>query len=202
MKRCPTCDSVFPDTDIFCELDGTSLIPDDSTSAPKNEPRSSPGILVIVAVLGVSIGVLLFVGFLAITREKAQRNSNHAASNSQAGQQPLALSPARIVPIAATSPSVEPSPSPSVAPSPSPQASPEPVQLSSNPISTAADAESGPVVITLDSGTTIEADEAWQTTEGIWYRRHGIVTLLDPKHVKAIAKVSNPAPQPAASASP
>jgi hypothetical protein len=57
------------------------------------------------------------------------------------------------------------------------------------------------VVITLDSGVTIEADDAWQTGEGIWYRKHGVVALLDPKNVKTIKKAS-PEPQPSPSASP
>jgi len=34
----------------------------------------------------------------------------------------------------------------------------------------------------------VEADEAWETGEGIWYRRRGVVTLLERDKVKAIGK--------------
>ena len=34
MKRCPECDSSFPDTYKFCDLDGTQLVADYSDSDP------------------------------------------------------------------------------------------------------------------------------------------------------------------------
>ncbi len=51
----------------------------------------------------------------------------------------------------------------------------------------------------LTNGTSVEADEAWETSEGIWYRRRGVVTLLKRDQVKAIEK---PSPAPAASVTP
>jgi hypothetical protein len=59
--------------------------------------------------------------------------------------------------------------------------------------------KSGPVLIRLQSGVTIEAEEAWQTAEGIWYRKGSVLALLDPKEVKAIEKskpesVASPTP--------
>jgi hypothetical protein len=76
--------------------------------------------------------------------------------------------------------------------------------LSSNPISTAGDGKtkSGPVTIRLTDGSSIEADEAWQTGEGVWYRRRGIVTLLNPNQVKAIEKPAPATPLPSASQAP
>ena len=41
-------------------------------------------------------------------------------------------------------------------------------------------------VILLASGGKIEADEAWRTKDGVWYRRNGMVTLLKRGEVKAI----------------
>jgi hypothetical protein len=41
-------------------------------------------------------------------------------------------------------------------------------------------------VILLTSGGKIEADEAWRTKDGVWYRRNGMVTLLKRGQVKAI----------------
>jgi len=52
--------------------------------------------------------------------------------------------------------------------------------------------KSGPVKIVLDSGVTIEAEEVWQTGEGIWYRKGTVISLIDPKHIKAIEKAQQP----------
>lgn len=189
MKRCPECNSVFPDAERFCEVDGTALV----SAAP--QPKSSLTLLPIGVVVGLLLGVVLSLMYFAMSRQTTPpENSDTTSSTSNVRQQAVApLQPAPVAtPSASVEPSVEPSPSPSVE-TPSPQVE----VTNSNPISTATKGQ--PVVIKLNSGTTIEADEAWQTGEGIWYRKHGLVALLDPKNVKAIEKV---APQPAASTSP
>ena len=38
MKRCPQCNSVYSDTDRFCELDGTLLVEADLLSADGEPP--------------------------------------------------------------------------------------------------------------------------------------------------------------------
>lgn len=205
MKRCPECNLFFPDAELFCEVDGTPLVSVDDRTGLVPHPKSSQWLLPIGVLAGILLGVLLFLVYFAMSRQPAQENSDTTTSNSNARQQefPYPLQPA---PVATASPSLEPSVEPSPSPgieTPSPQISSAPVESSSNPISTGAGAKgSGPVVIRLVSGLTIEADEAWQTGEGIWYRRHGVVSLLDPKNVKAIEKVSPAAPQPSASTSP
>jgi len=81
--------------------------------------------------------------------------------------------------------------------SPAAQAEPTRVALSSNPVSTGDEKTvRGPVIIRLTDGTTVQADEVWETREGIWYRRRGIVTLLDRNQVKAIEKAPSAAPSP------
>ena len=212
MKRCPECNSLFPDAEHFCEVDGTPLVTLDDAPNPLPidrtglvpQPKSNQWLLPIGVLAGIFLGILMFLVYFAISRQ-AQENSNTSSSSSSAQQQefPQPLQPARrATPSPSEEPSVEPSPSPSVEETPSPQSSYAPVESSSNPISTAPGARgSGPVVIRLVSGLTIEADEAWQTGEGIWYRKHGVVSLLDPKNVKAVEKVS-PAAQPSASPSP
>ena len=213
MKRSPDCDSVFPDAEQFCELDGTPLVSVDDAPEPlpvaetrgAPHPESSRALLPIGVVVGVLLGVLLSLVYFAILRQPAQENSNTTSSSSSARQQEF-LQPQQPAPPAAASPSIEPSvePSPSPTETPSPQNSSTHVELSSSdPISTASGARGrNPVVITLNTGTTIEADEAWQTGEGIWYRKHGVVALLDPKNVKTIEKVPPAEPQPSASRSP
>ena len=213
MKRCTECDSVFPDTERFCELDGTLLIdaePDTGfrvSDSRRQMPRPGAGwkILAVLASAGISLAVALIIIYYTMSRESSNENSSQSSSNSVVVQQQSLPRPLQPSPVASVSPSVEPSPSPSVSPTPTPQTSPEQTELSSNPISTGVEAKSkrGPVIIRLNDGLTIEADEAWQTAEGIWYRRRGIVTLLDPKQVKAIEKPSaTPQPTPSQTPSP
>ena len=171
---------------------------------PPPRPKSSGTLLPMAVVVGILLGVLLSLVYFAMSRQTTPDNSNTTSSSSSAQQQvvPKPLQPTRP---ATASPSVEASVEPSASPSgetPSPQSSPARVLSSSDPISTAQSPNGIPVVIRLDNGVTIEADEAWQTGEGIWYRKHGIVSLLDPRSVKAIDKVSPAAPQPSASTSP
>jgi hypothetical protein len=201
MKVCVKCNSQFPDTELFCELDGTPLVSAEELAAIDRRgvaPRPATGnrALIAVALGGVVIGALLFLTYLAKTRQP--ENANVTNSNTSVAQQQISPRQIPPAPEASESPTPEASPSPSVDVSPSPQPSAT-IQLSSNPISTArASGQSGPVIIRLNNGLTIEADEAWQTGEGIWYRKSSILTLLDPKDVRAIEKVPPP-PQPTAS---
>ena len=201
MRRCPQCNSVFDGDEHFCELDGTHLVEENekvasNTVSPESESPGTKGVLLIGAVAGVIIGMLLFLVYFALTKEKPpeERSQPSTANVTSAQPQPPSL-PAQPLPEASPTPSVEPSPSPSAEPSPTVQPSPEQVQLSRNPVSTAP-AKSGPVLIKLQTGTSIEAEEAWQTGEGIWYRKGGVVSLLDPKDVKTIEKPPAPSPQP------
>ena len=202
MKRCPNCDSFFPDAEHFCELDGTALV----SVADAPNPKFDRTLLPIGVLAGILLGILLSLVYFAMSRKPAEEKSGTTSSSSSAQQQ--VLQPQQPARPAVASPSPEPSVEPSSSPSietPSPQNSSADVEVSSsNPVSTAsgANGRSNPVVITLNSGATIEADEAWQTREGIWYRKHGIVSLLDPKNIKAIQKVSPAEPQPSASGSP
>ena len=210
MKVCIKCNSQFPDSERFCEIDGNPLVSSEDLAAIGDRrgiaPRPSStntGALIAVAAGGVFLGALLFFGYLGITRFRDNTTQTTSNSNSTVAQQQVPSQPITAMPEASVAPSEEPSPSPSVDASPSPQATATPFQLSSNPISTAtARGQSGPVIIRLHTGVTIEADEAWQTGEGIWYRKSSVLTLVDPKDVKTIEKVPPPAPPPAASPTP
>ena len=227
MKRCPECDSIFDDTDKFCELDGTQLVADYSDSDPDllvlpadmhPDPGTQPGViaageyqdsrearlrenwktLAIVAVAGVAIGIILFIVYQRLTREAPEQSSNES-SNETVTQQQTPLLPSPPSPFASASPSAEPSPSPSGMPSPAAQLESPRVALSSSPVSTGGDGKTrrGPVTIRLTNGTSVEAEEVWETGDGIWYRRRGVVTLLERNQVKAIEKPS-PASSPSA----
>jgi hypothetical protein len=214
MKRCPECDSTFPDPAQFCELDGTPLVADYSGVYPdlSLSPASASGyqdsrdarlrqnwrVLTIVAIAGVAIGMILFVIYQRITREAPAQSSNEL-SNQTATQQQIPLLTLHPSPSASASPSPEPSPSPSAMASLAVQTESARAALSSSPISTGGDDKTrrAPVTIRLTNGTSVEADEVWETGEGIWYRRRGILTLLERNEVKAIEKAS---PSPSSSA--
>ena len=192
MKRCPECNSLFPDTEKFCELDGTALIETadnrEFIELPPSRSKQTP--LFIVATVGVVIGVLLALMYLVLTRDKTPKPIASSTSTPAIAPQTLPPRPSSRQADSVPSPTIEPSPSPSPSaePSPSVQPSPEQVKLSVSPISTARGQNAGPLTIKLNTGVTIEADEAWQTSEGIWYRKGGMVALLDPKDIKAVEK--------------
>jgi hypothetical protein len=229
MKRCPQCGLSFPDTDQFCDVDGTLLAEDYSASNPvvsdrtkrevqeirevdltdgRSHLRQNWNTLAIVAVgtvAGVAIGLVLFLVYHEITRQPSNQNSNESSSNVAVTQGQTSLPPSRPSPVGSVSPSPETSPSPTARPSPAAQAESARVQLSSSPISTggAEKTRNGAVTIRLANGTAVEADEVWETGEGIWYRRRGVVTLLERTQVKAIERGSRApslsAPIPASS---
>ena len=207
MKYCPECEADFPESDHFCEFDGTTLVSDEPEAELKSD--SDAGLkpesnwkMTAIAIGGVVIGVFVFLIYHAMTREPAQQTSNTRSSNSSVAiQQQASMVPSAPSPVASASPSVEPSPSPSATPTPSPKTERR-VELSSTAISTDQKTKSGPVVIKLNDGARIQSDEAWQTREGIWYRRGSVIALLDPKQVKAIEKVTPATAAPSTAESP
>lgn len=208
MKRCPQCEFIYPDRDEVCDFDQTRLVsateseiaaitntPERpslaelaATHSRKFEARRSRRALPIAAALGLILGLISVAIYIAVHRRMVSRNSE--AATSQVGQPPAVATPS-------------PSPSPTIAISPLPElvAQEKPPtttpkvstthptvrlgQVSTGPPRTESAASSKPVII-LTSGSRIEADAAWRTKDGVWYRRNGIVTLLKGSRVKAI----------------
>ena len=208
MKRCPQCEFIYPDRDEVCDFDQTPLISATEseiaaiTNTPerpslaelaathlrKFEARRSRRALPIAAALGLILGLISVVIYFAVHRRVVSRNSEVATS--QFGQPPTAATPA-------------PSPSPTIASSPLPElvaqekrptttpkvSTAHPIvrlgQVSTGPPRTESATSSKPVII-LTSGSRIQADAAWRTKDGVWYRRNGIVTLLKGNQVRAI----------------
>lgn len=192
MKRCPQCSFLYLDTDQVCDLDGTPLIHVNDaevegstaplpTATPPEKSRSRKG-LIFTAVGGLLLGVVVVVGYLAATRRPAPQIP--AAQQIAQVATPSPLQPLTVVP---ATPTPEPSPSPTERSSPSPSPRATRSGVSNNPVSTSANEKtSGPVLIRLSNGAQIEADEAWRTREGVWYRRSGMVTLLSANRVRSI----------------
>jgi hypothetical protein len=188
MKRCPQCLFLYPDSDEHCDFDKTPLeVVDDSALEAATRPtkrRSLP----IAAAIGLLLGVLAFGIYFAVS---------YKTRKAAAATEPATQSAPEILPSPATTPSPSPESSPSPSPSPSPstktaangvatahsRASVDPVSTSGPGMGTRQGAK--PVIV-LVSGGKIEADEAWRTKDGVWYRRNGMVTLLKGAQVKAI----------------
>src|SRR4029077_10311401 len=47
----------------------------------------------------------------------------------------------------------------------------------------------GPVIVRLNNGAAIRADEVWEKREGIWYRQAGVVTFLKRSQVRTIERM-------------
>ena len=57
---------------------------------------------------------------------------------------------------------------------------------------TASGNSRGPVIVRLNNGAAIRADEAWEKREGIWYRQGGVVTFLKRSEVRTIERLPSP----------
>jgi hypothetical protein len=188
MKRCPQCLFLYPDSDERCDFDQTPLeaIDDSALEAAVSRPARRRSLPVAVAI-GLILGVLAFAVYYGVSYKMRKAA---AATTETATPSALEVSP---TPFATLSPTPESSPSPS--PSPTPKTSPNNIstahsRATTDPVSTSGPGmgtrQGGKPVIVLVSGGKIEADEAWRTKDGVWYRRNGIVTLLKSGQVKAI----------------
>ena len=190
MKRCPQCLFLYPDSDERCDFDQTPLeVVDDSALEAATARPARRRSLPIAAAIGLILGVLAVAIYFAVSY---QSRKAAAATNETATQSAPEVSP---TPITTPSPSPDSSPSPSPSSSASPKTSPNNVstahsRATSDPVSTSGPGmgtrQGSKPVIVLASGGKIEADEAWRTKDGVWYRRNGIVTLLKSGQVKAI----------------
>ena len=199
MKRCPQCSFLYLDTDEVCDLDGTPLIqvndaelerstaPTSAAVPAKSEKAGSRKGLIFTAVGGLLIGVAIVFGYLAMARRRAPQ-----VQPTQPVAQVAIPSPSQPLTLETATPPAQPSPSPSERSSPSPSPTKTRASVNNNPVSTTADEKTtGPVVIRLTNGSRIEADEAWRTKDGVWYRRSGVVTLLNSGRVKSIDRGSH-----------
>ena len=187
MKRCPQCLFLYPDSDEHCDFDKTPLeVVDDSALDAANARPAKRHSLPIAAAIGLILGVLAFGIYYALS---------HQTRNAAAETAPESVIQASPSPAATPSPSPEVSPSPSPSPSPSAKTAANGVstahsRATSDPVSTSGpgmgNRQGGKPVIVLVSGGKIEADEAWRTKDGVWYRRNGIVTLLKAGQVRTI----------------
>ena len=178
MKRCPQCLFLYPDSDERCDFDQTVLeVVSDAEIDVATSNTSKRKVAPIVAAVGLILGILAFAIYYAVNQYTRDTSATIPPPNFAA---PVAVQPVVIAPSLPRAVSPSPSPSPSVKPSPT--------RFSSDPVSTSGPGkrQGGKSVIMLTSGAKIEADEVWRTKDGVWYRRNGMVTLLQRAQVKTI----------------
>lgn len=226
MKRCPQCSFLYLDSDRFCDLDKTPLIPDDfgtdvsvsEQSELKAAKLSHPGAVLrrrlnlrtvsAACIACLIISVMLLASYqrmrptlqasqvpptppsqgsqVSRVSEVAQQALNDVSAKSGAAQEDPQFS---VQPDLDVSPSAKPS-STTAKTAANARSDSTRVRVSSNPVSTGNVAKPGrgQVTIRLADSSTLQADEVWRTKAGIWYRRKGIVTFLNPNRVRSISK--------------
>jgi len=205
MKRCPHCLFIYPETDSVCDFDQTPLVsatdaeiaavtnitelPASKISAASPNRKNWRGLLLSGAI-GLLLGMVIVGVYVAVHRQMTPQQSPVQPDTLSTSQPFIAPSPSPsatvIVQTATPEPTVE-----ATTKSTSAKTATAHSSTSTTPVSTSAPnvgVKSGKSVILLTSGGKVEADEVWRTKDGIWYRRDGIVTLLNKARVKAIVR--------------
>ena len=211
MKRCPQCEFIYPDRDEVCDFDQTPLVSatESEIAAITNTPeqptlselaathirnfelRRSRRTLPIAVLLGLILGLISVAAYFAVHRRMASRGSEVTTSQIAVGQAVATPSPS-------PSPTIEKSVLNELVATEEKQSTTNSKLSTAHPIGRRAPVSTGPPrtesqstsrqVIILTSGGRIEADAAWRTKDGVWYRRNGIVTLLRGNRVRAILR--------------
>ena len=211
MKQCPECNEVFDNQKAFCDMDGAELVK--LTDSPRaisetNAPAGSTPMWVtgvIGGLIGIIICVLLYIAFLAPSRQTAlqqdhQNNQNTEVVPPKSNQ--VVVAPPQLPPSETGSPTETASPADAEAsPAASPAtaaATPLPAVVNRGPIATGGKdgATAEHAIIKMKDGSTLEADAAWEDKQGVWFRRSNVVSFVDKSRVESIIEV--PQKRPAA----
>ena len=218
MKQCPECNEVFDNQKAFCDMDGSELVrlTDSPRAISETNPAAGPTPVWVVGVIGGLIGiivcVLLYIAFLAPSREMAlqDRQSNQTTETAPSKSNQIAVAPtSQLPPVETASPTETESPaeaeaSPEASPAAPAAATPPPVVVNHGPIATGGKtvANGERAIIKMKDGSSVEADAAWEDKQGIWFRRSGVVSFLDRSRVEAITEVSPKRPSAAETKTP
>lgn len=211
MKQCPECNEVFDNQKAFCDMDGSELVK--LTESPRaisqTNPRAGSTPLWVTGVIGGLIGiivcVLLYIAFLAPSRDTAlqqeqQNNQNTevvAPKSNQVVVAPPQLPSETASPTETASPA-EAEASPAASPAAPAAATPLPAVVNRGPIATAGKdvTVTERAIIKMKDGSSLEADAAWEDKQGVWFRRSNVVSFVDKSRVESIVEV--PLKRPAA----
>jgi hypothetical protein len=217
MRLCPQCDFIYEDDQAFCDMDGKELVHGPATVvvgqnvAPPTrltislESRSKSRRFRVPVAAGVGLANVLSVIYTAQLQRSRSSRADH--SSNQASVLPTARDTSAQPSFANSSLRRQAgeqlavqtsSPSSDVAVGSLP---PSTASATSVPLTNPGAAERspgnhrGPVIVRLNNGASIKADDAWETKEGVWYRQAGMVTFLKRSDVRAIERLPPPAPR-------
>jgi hypothetical protein len=220
MKLCPQCDFIYEDDQIVCDMDGKELVLDPARGVSATPVMVSDGLPMEstgrrwrnFALLTVFvIAALVIVIYLA--RANELRSHRDIPPQSTAGDISLQPSPSELVSTQAPSADTAlPEQSPEQAnelsiaetdqttagslasSSSTSKESLAHTRLTPGPVTAGVPSGNsrGPVIVRLNNGASIRADEAWEKREGIWYRQGGVVTFLKRSQVRAIERLPSP----------
>src|SRR6185503_16104677 len=147
MKQCPECNEVFDNQKAFCDIDGSELVKltDSPRAISQTNPQAGPTPVWVTGVIGGLIGiiicVLLYIAFLAPSRQTALQQDHQNNQNTE---------------VVAPKPNQIP-----VAPS---AATPLPAVVNHGPIAIGGKdgATAERAIIKMKDGSTLEADAAWE----------------------------------------
>ena len=209
MKQCPECNEVFDNQKAFCDMDGSELVrlTDSPRAISETSPQPGPTPVWVTGVIGGLIGivicVLLYIAFLAPSRQTAsqqdhQNNQNTETAPSKSNQTAV-VPQSQLPPTETASPTETQSPAEAEASPAAPAAAtPLPAVVNHGPIATAGKdvAVTERAIIKMKDGSSLEADAAWEDKEGVWFRRSNVVSFVDKSRVESIVEV--PQKRPAA----
>ena len=212
MKKCPQCGEEFAANQSFCDLDGAALLDEEEVlraslahgvvALEDNPIQPVSSSVWAVGIGGVFVGVVLCAfAYLALMwpDEKTKttlRDRNPAQLHEIVSTRPTQ---AAVAPVAIATPQPEMSESPSpqvVSPTQSaPADAPIPrvtANLNEQSVSTGEKTQTQPkhTLIVLKDGSTVEADAAWRDSQGVWYRRSGLVSFVESSRVEKITETS------------
>ena len=216
MKQCPECNEVFDDHQAFCDQDGTPLSDQQdllgaslAQAVTRESKKNQAATAWALGIGGVFVGIMLCTLLYALVLAPAQKLDSRKDSpqpqnrdNNPARSAQLAAAPAQsVTPLPQASPMESPEEdaaqdaAANTSPTP-PSSTPAPPTLNEGPISTGEKraAESTRTVIRMKDGSSVEADAAWEDSQGIWYRRGGLVSFVDRSRVDKITDVSQAQP--------
>jgi hypothetical protein len=202
MNYCLTCGRHHEESDKFCDQDGTPLVAVETVAGRSGKvSRRAIGAAALFAGAAAVCAVILVAYLYSSAGRESPPQSNQqlaigerdaAMSRRSAGPATSTPTPAEATPTPEQSPT--PSPTPTTTPPPATPESPLAV-LSDSPASTSG-SPGGQLVIRLDDGTSVTADDAWRARDGVWYRRGSMVSLIDPARIRSIERRQQQSPTP------
>ena len=200
MKQCPECNEVFDNQKAFCDMDGAELVK--LTDSPRAISEGNPAAGstpmwmtgVIGGLIGIIVCVLLYIAFLAPSRDTAlqqnQNNQNTEVVPPKSNQ--VVVAPPQLPRGETASPTESASPAEAEASPAAPAAAtPLPAVVNHGPIAIGGKnvATVERAIIKMKDGSTLEADAAWEDKQGVWFRRSNVVSFVEKDRVESIIEV-------------